>query len=47
MIQIIKLTELLRPHIQGNNEAKTMIADAFTLMGQIQLNLSVKKRFLI
>ena len=47
MIQIIKLAELLRPHIQSNNEARTMIADALTLMGQIQLNLSVMKRFLI
>ena len=47
MTPIIKLAEILKPHIQGNNEARSMLADALTLMGQVQFNLSVKRRYLI
>lgn len=47
MIPIIKLAEILKPHIQGNNEARTMIADALTVMGQVQFHLSVRRRYLI
>lgn len=47
MTPIIKLAEILKPHIQGNNEARAMIADALTLMGQVQFNLSVRRRYLI
>ena len=47
MIPIIKLAEVLRPQLQGNAEARTLIADALTLMGQIQFNMSVKRRYLI
>ena len=47
MISIIKLVEVLRPQLQGNAEVRTLIADALTLMGQIQFNMSVKRRYLI
>ena len=47
MTPIIKLAEILKPHIQGNKEARTMIADALTVMGQVQFNLSVRRRYLI
>ena len=44
MIPIIKA---LRPQLQGNADARTLIADALTLKGQIQFNTSVKRRYLI
>ena len=47
MIPIIKLAEVLRPQLQGNTEARTLVADALTLMGQIQFNMSVKRCYLI
>ena len=47
MTPIIKLAEILKPHIQGNNEARTMIADALTVMGQVHFHLSVRRRYLI
>lgn len=46
MTPIIKLAEILKPHIQGNNEARTMIADALTVMGQIHFRLSVRRRYM-
>ena len=47
MTPIINLAEVLKPHIQGNKEAKTRTADALTVMRQVQFNLSVRRHYLI
>lgn len=47
MTPIIKLAEILKPHIVANNEAKTLLSDALTLMGQVQYNLSIRRRYMI
>ena len=47
MTPIIQLAEVLKPQISGNNEAKTLLADSLTLLGQVQFNLSVRRHFLI
>ena len=47
LIPVIKLAELLREQISQNNEAKTMISDAITLLGQTQFNLSLRRRYMI
>lgn len=47
ILPIIKLANLLKPQIKSNAEAKTMIADALTLFGQAQYNLSLRRRYMI
>ena len=47
MTPIIKLAEVLKPQIKGNAEAKTLISDALTLLGQVQYNLSIRRRYMI
>lgn len=42
---IIKLAEILKGSI--SSEAKTLISDTLTIMGQIQYNLSIRRRYLI
>lgn len=44
---IMKLAELLKPQIMANNEAKTLLSDSLTLLGQVQYNLSVRRRYFI
>ena len=47
MVPVIKLAEILKPYIVCNSEAKQMLSDVLTLMGQIQFNLSLRRRYLI
>lgn len=47
VVPIIKLLELVKPHIAGNTEAKTLFSDVITLMGQVQYNLSLRRRYMI
>ena len=47
ILPIIKLASLLKPQIKSNVEAKTMIADALTLFGQAQYNLSLRRPYMI
>ena len=47
MVPIIKLAELLKSQISANSEAKGLMSDALTLLGQIQFSLSVRRRYLI
>ena len=47
MIPIIKLAENLKSHITSNSTAKTLLSDALTLIGQVQFNLSVCRRYMI
>lgn len=44
MTPIIRLAEILKPQIMANQEAKTLLCDALTLIGQVQFNLSVRRR---
>lgn len=41
---IIKLAEVLKPQIRTNAEAKTLLSDSLTLLGQVQFQLSVRIR---
>lgn len=47
MTPIMQLADVLKPHIMANNEAKSLLADTLTLMGQAQYNLSVRRRYFI
>ena len=47
MVPIIKLFEVVKPHIAANQEAKTLFSDIITMMGQVQYNLSLRRRFMI
>ena len=47
IIPIIKLAEILKGQIKNNKEAKQMISDAVTLIGQAQFNLSLRRRYMI
>ena len=47
MVPVIKLAETLKPHIMANPEAKTMLSEIITLIGQIQYNLSLRRRYQI
>lgn len=44
---IIKLAEVLKPQIVANREAKTLLSDSLTLLGQVQYNLSIRRRYMI
>ena len=44
---IIKLAEVLKPHIMVNPEAKTLLSDSLTLLRQVQFNLSTRRRYFI
>ena len=37
----------LKPQIRTNAEAKTLLSDSLTLLGQVQFQLSVKRRYLL
>ena len=47
MVPINKLFEVVKPHIAGNQEAKTLFSDIITMMGQVQYNLSLRRRYMI
>ena len=47
MVPVIKLFEVVKPHIAGNQEAKTLFSDIITMMGQVQYNLSLRRRYMI
>ena len=47
MVPVIKLAEILKPQISGNSEAKSLLSDTITLMGQTQLQLSLRRRYAI
>lgn len=44
IMPIIKLASVLKSQISNNSEAKSMISDALTLLGEAQYNLSVRRR---
>lgn len=47
MVPIIKLAETLKSHIALDSSVRGMLADALTLIGQVQFNLSVRRRYMI
>ena len=47
MVPAIKLAEILKQQISSNSEAKTLFSDMITLMGQVQYNLSLRRRYMI
>lgn len=47
MVPVIKLAETLKPQIKANTEAKCLLSDALTMLGQVQYKLSVKRRYMI
>ena len=44
---IIKLADVFKAQFMANKEAKTLLSDALTLLGQVQYNLSVRRRYII
>ena len=42
-VPVIKLFEVVKPHIAGNQVAKTLFSDIITMMGQVQYNLSLHR----
>ena len=47
MVPIMKLADILKSQIAGNQEAKTLFSDVITSMGQVQYHLSLRRRYLI
>jgi hypothetical protein len=45
MVAVLKLAELLKPHITSNSEAKGLLTDLITLSGQVQYSLSLRRRY--
>ncbi|XP_053402373.1 uncharacterized protein LOC123549154 [Mercenaria mercenaria] len=44
---IIRLAEVFKGQISCNSEVKSLLSDALTVLGQIQYNLSVQRRYMI
>lgn len=47
MIPIMSTAKLLKPYISKIPEIKTLIADSLTMLGQVQFNMSVRRRYLL
>jgi hypothetical protein len=47
MVPIIKLVDLLKSSLASKPEAKSLFSEAITLLGQVQFNLSLRRRYLI
>lgn len=47
VVPIIELFKLVKPHVIDNQEAKTLFSDVITLLGQVQFQLSIKRRYMI
>jgi hypothetical protein len=47
LVPILQLAKILKPAILANQEAKHLISDSLTLLGQVQYNLSIRRRYLI
>ena len=47
MIPIINLAETFKTQFSSNPEARTLLSDALTLVGQAQFHLSVRRRYMI
>ena len=47
MVPVIKLLEVVKPHIAGNQEAKALFSDIITMTGQVQYNSPLRRRYMI
>lgn len=47
VVPIMDLFRMVRPHFGDSNEARTLFSDVITLLGQVQFQLSIKRRYLI
>lgn len=47
MVPLFKLIEILKPAIMASSEAKQLISDSLTMLGQVQHSLSIRRRYLI
>lgn len=47
IVPILKLVQVLKQSLMTNEEAKELISDSLTLLGQAQFNLSVRRRYLL
>ena len=47
MVSVIRLAEAMKGQIASNPEAKDLMTNTLTLMGQIQYNLSIRRRYMI
>ena len=47
MVPVLKLVDILKSQISSNEEAKHLISDCLTMLGQVQYNLSIRRRYLI
>ena len=47
MVSVIRLAEAMKGQIASNPEAKDLMTNTLTLMGQVQYNLSIRHRYMI
>ena len=47
MLPLLELAKVVRPFIANVPEIKTYISEILTLMGQVQFNLSLRRRYLM
>lgn len=47
IVPVIKLTECLKAAFIHNAEAKSLVADILTMLGQVQYHLSLRRRYMI
>jgi hypothetical protein len=47
MIPILTLAKVLKPYTSQVPELKTLIGDSLTLLGQVQFNMSVRRRYML
>ena len=47
MTSVIQLADIVKYQISSNSEAKDLITNIITLMGQVQFNLSLRRRYMI
>ncbi|XP_052244724.1 uncharacterized protein LOC127853924 [Dreissena polymorpha] len=47
MVPVMKLAEMLRGNLPAKEQTKQLVSDSLTLLGQVQYNLSIRRRFLI
>jgi hypothetical protein len=45
MVAVVKLASVLKHHIKSNVEAKSILTDLISLTGQVQFNLSLRRRY--
>ena len=47
MTPLVQLADILKTQFSGNSQAKSLLGDALTIMGQVQYHMSVRRRYMI